>query len=150
LSSAGVWPRRRIAELLQQEPELARRCERMVDLSAVMADDKSVRAGTRYDALRILGASEYFRCGEQLKKYLNDKDAELQMGAISGLSDMESPEAAEAILASFAEYTEENRKLAIDALQRNEERRAMLRKAMEDGRIPSAAISAEQAEKLKP
>jgi HEAT repeat protein len=115
-----------------------------------MADDESVRSGTRYDALRILGAHEFDRSGEQLKKYLSHQDAELQMGAISGLSDMDSPEAAEAILASFEKYTEENRKLAIDALLRNGERRAMLQRAIDDGRIPASALTAEQADKLKP
>jgi hypothetical protein len=150
LSQQGVWPRRRIAALLDGNSPLAQRCERMVNLAAEMADDESVRSGTRYDALRILGASEFDRFGKQLKKYLSDEDAELQMGAISGLSDMESPEAAEAILASFEKYTDENRKLTIAALLRNEERRAILKKAIDDGQVPLSALTAEQADQIKP
>jgi hypothetical protein len=66
-------------------------------------------------------------------------------GIVHGLSQQ-----GEAILASFEKYTEENRKLAIDALLRNGERRAMLQDAIADGRIPASALTAEQADKLKP
>jgi hypothetical protein len=149
LSAAGVWPRTRLAELVRQDPQLEQRCERMIELSAVMADDESVRSGTRYDALRILGADEFESSGEQLKGYLEDDDAELQMGAISGLSDMASPRAAEAILASFEKYTEVNRKVAIEALLRTDARRVMLKKAIEDGRFKKSALTAEQIDKLK-
>jgi HEAT repeat protein len=118
----------------------------MIKLAAAMADDESVRSGTRYDALRILGADEYDRSGEQLKKYLTDDDAELQMGAIGGLSDMESPAAAEAILSFFSKYNDENRKLAIDAMLRSDARRAMLKRAVDSGQVPPSALTAEHAD----
>jgi hypothetical protein len=149
LSLAGVWPRTRIADLIRDDPLLMQRCERMVELSSAIADDETVRSGTRYDALRILGADDFDRSGEQLKEYLTHDDAELQMGAISGLSDMESPAAAKSILSSFSHYNDENRKLAIDTMLRTDERRAMLRKAVDNGEVPAAVLSAEQMDKLK-
>jgi hypothetical protein len=148
LSLEGIWPRTRIAELIRQDRDLTRRCGRMVELSSKMADDESVRSGTRYDALRILGADDFIRSGEQLKKYLKSDDAELQMGAISGLSDMESPAAAKAIVESFADFTKENQKLAIDALFRTAPRRAMLNKAIESGQVPASTLNADQTARL--
>jgi hypothetical protein len=150
LSQVGVWPRTRIVELVQNDPQLRRRSERMIELCSVMADDETVRSGTRYDALRVLGADEFARSGKQLEKYLTHDDAELQMGAISGLSDMESDEAARSILESFAHFSEGNRKLAVEALLRTDKRREMLKHAVQTGKVPASALSAEQAAKLTP
>ncbi len=150
LSQQDVWPRQRIHELLEGDRELRQRWERLIELSAAMADDESVPSGTRYDALRILGTDRFEKSGPRLKKYLTDKDAELQMGAISGLADMESDGAAEALIAAFPRYTDSNRQLAVAALFRTDTRRALLRRAMETGQISRDALSAEQAAKLKP
>jgi hypothetical protein len=149
LSMSGVWPRERINELIRDDEALTRRWQRLIELSAEMADDKAVRSGTRYDALRILGANEFEKSGAQLVKYLKDKDGELQMGAVSGLSDMKSPAAAEAIVASFGQLNEHNRGLAIDALQRSDARMALLQRALDDGRIKSSALTREQQDRLK-
>jgi hypothetical protein len=149
LSIGGVWPRERINGLTRDDEALTRRWQRLVELSAEMADDKAVRSGTRYDALRILGTNEFDKSGAQLVKYLKDKDGELQMGAVSGLSDMKSPAAAEAIVASFAQLNEHNRGLAIDALQRSGARMALLRRAIDDGRIKSSALTRKQLNRLK-
>lgn len=149
LSLSGIWPRTRIVELVEADPMLSRRCERLVELCAAMADGEAVRSGTRYDALRVLGADEYAQSGGTLKKYLTSDDAELQMGAISGLSDMESDAAAEAILNGFSRYSESNQKLAVEALLRNGARRAMLKKAVEGGQFPAAALTPEQVAKLR-
>jgi hypothetical protein len=149
LSLEGVWPRTRIQQLLQDDDDLAKRWDRLIELSAAMADNDAVRSGTRYDALRILGVDDFENRGEQLKKYLTDNDAELQMGAISGLSDMESDDVAPALLASFSDYTESNRKLAIDALLRTAQRRALLLKAVESGQVSPAMLTPEQVVKLR-
>ena len=61
-----------------------------------MADDDKVPSGTRYDALRVLGVEPWEKRGAQLVRYLGNKNAELQMGAVSGLGDVHSPEAAKA------------------------------------------------------
>jgi hypothetical protein len=150
LSMEKVWPRRRIGELLQNDDALSKRWHQMVELAAEMADDKSVRSGTRYDAMRILGADGFETRGAQLIRYLSDADAELQMGAVSGLSDMESAAAAEAIAGSFAGYNDANKRLAIDALMRTENRQVLLKKAIERGQIGRDALTSEQALKLQP
>ena len=56
LSMEGVWPERRIKELLKDDATMTKRWNRVLDLADKMADDEKVPAGTRYDALRILGA----------------------------------------------------------------------------------------------
>lgn len=148
LSIKGIWPRKRIHELVHSDEALTKRWEHLIELSAVMADDESVRSGTRYDALRILGAADFAEHGAQLKKYLASEDTELQMGAVSGLSDIESDEAAEAILAAFSRYNESKRKLAIDALLRTDARRALLKRAVENGQVPPSALTAQQTARL--
>lgn len=149
LSQIGLWPRDRIIELVESDEKLVQRCERMIELCAEMADDKSVRSGTRYDALRILGADEYAHRGKHLEKYLTHDDPELQMGAVSGLSDMQSDAAARAILGAFPDYNDANRKLAIDALLRTVERRALLKVAIAANDIPADALTAEQSAELQ-
>jgi hypothetical protein len=149
LSMSGVWPRHRITQLIQGNESLNRRWQHLIDLSTKMADDKQVRSGTRYDALRILGAAEFDKSGAQLAKYLNDKDDELQMGAVSGLSDIESPAAAEAIAASLGKLNEHNRRLAIDALQRTDSRMSLLQRALDDGVVKPSALTPEQLKRMK-
>jgi hypothetical protein len=149
LSQVDVWPRARIAELVRGDEQLSERCDRMLELCSEMAEDESVRSGTRYDALRVLGVGEYGRYGKQLEKYLPHADGELQMGAVSGLSDMESEAAAEALLAAFARYNDGNRKLAVDAMLRTPSRRAMLKQAIDAGKVPAQSLTAEQNQKLQ-
>jgi hypothetical protein len=149
LTQAGVWPRPRLAEIITQDHALTDRCQRLIELSAEMADDESVPSGTRYDALRILGVDEFDKRGEQLKTYLTNENAELQMGAVSGLGDMQDPAAARALLESFDRYNDGNRKLAIEALMRDDARRAMLQDAMAVGKVPTSALTPEQLKQLK-
>ena len=85
-----------------------------------MADDVSVPSGTRYDALRLLGVRAWSESGAQLCGFLGaDVAPELQMGAISGLSDMNTPEVAAALIRHFPQFTESNRSLAAAALLRD-------------------------------
>jgi hypothetical protein len=149
LTQVGVWPRPRLGEIIGHDAELMQRCHRMVELSAEMADDASVPSGTRYDALRILGVDDFGIRGEQLQKYLTNENGELQMGAVSGLGDMQEPAAALALVESFGQYNEGNRKLAIDALLRDDARRAMLREAIGSGKVPKSALTTEQLELVK-
>jgi hypothetical protein len=149
LSQKGVWPRRRILELLRGNELLLQSWSRMIGLAADMANDESVREGTRYDALRILGADEFKSSGHGLVKYLNaDVPPELQMGAISGLSDIESSAATDALLNAFGSYTKKNEQLAIDALLRTEERALALVAAIESGKVARDSLTAEHLEKL--
>jgi hypothetical protein len=84
-----------------------------------MADNEKTPPGTRYDALRMLGVEPWEKRGQQLARYLEHDNAELQMGAVSGLSDMKSPNAAKALEAALPALTESNRKLAEDGLKRD-------------------------------
>src|SRR5262249_12666340 len=102
ISQLGVWPADRVNEILKSDAALAERWLRALNLASSMADNDRVPAGTRYDALRMLGVETWERRGEQLVKYLADgTDDELQMGAISGLADMKSPRVGPAIVAGI-------------------------------------------------
>jgi len=149
LSMENIWPRPRIRELLEADPSLKAHWERLLQLSAAMADDESVPSGTRYDALRILGADDFETSGAQLEKYLDDANAELQMGAVSGLSDIEDASAAKALVAAFPHYNDHNRNLAIEALLRTEPRRILLRQALESGQASRDMLTSEQAKRLQ-
>lgn len=139
LSQAGVWPRRRLAELLGDQPDLNLRWQRSQDLAAAMADNEAVRTGTRYDALRILGADDFQRRGSALIRYLAaDADGELQMGAVSGLSDMEATEATSALVEAFSGLNDHNRGLALEALRRTPQRQEALAEAIGKGTIDAA------------
>ena len=148
LSMENIWPGPRIRELLEADPSLKARWKRLVQLSAAMADDESVPSGTRYDALRILGADDFETSGAQLEKYLDDANAEVQMGAVSGLSDIEDAAVANSLVASFPYYNDHNRNLAIEALLRTKQRRTLLQQAVESGQVSREALTPEQASKL--
>ena len=76
-------------------------------------------AGTRYDALRLLGISHWEAHGTDLTRYLQaGTDPELQMGAVSGLGDLADPRAWDALRAALDVLTPENRALAETALSR--------------------------------
>src|SRR6185436_1681572 len=120
LSLEGIWPRERLAPITQKNADLKGRWNRSIQLAAVMADDEQIRHGTRYDALRMLCIAPWRTYGARLTKYLSKGvNGELQQGAVSGLSDVEAIEAADALIANFENLTEKNRQFALDALLRN-------------------------------
>ena len=150
LSQAGCSPRERISELIDGKSALLDGWNRAIQLAHSMADDESVRIGTRYDALRLLGADTFERSGARLIQYLrNDTHDELTMGAISGLSDMDSAAALDAIIAAFPDYARSNQELTIALLLRSELRITVLLDAIEKGAIPADSLSAEQWLELK-
>jgi hypothetical protein len=149
VSEVGEWPRRRLAELINDQPLLKKRWERTLELAAAMADNQRVRTGTRYDALRILGADDFQRRGEQIAKYLKPGvDDELQMGAVSGLSDVEAPEAAAHLIEASPRLNAENRGLAYEALVRTPERKVALQNAVGSARILREKLTAGQLAEL--
>nr|MBA3484950.1 HEAT repeat domain-containing protein [Pirellulales bacterium] len=149
VSQQGQWPRRRLVELLKNEPQLQMQWDRTLDLAVEMAGNSEVRSGTRYDALRILGAGDWQEQGRALVKYLaKDVHPELHMGAISGLSDVESPKVAEHLVAAFAHFNDQNRRIAIAALLRTEDRTKALQSAIESGAIPPDALTPEERDRL--
>lgn len=148
VSMVGEWPARRMAELLKDRPDLRDRWERTIVLSDEMADNKKVKTGTRYDALRIIALGDWDKYGKKLIGYLQaEHDAELQMGAVSGLSDMEVDAVPQALIESLDHLDETNLKLAIEALTRTPQRAQRLLDAINDDEVASKLISSEQLEK---
>ena len=134
---------------MKNEGELLTRWTRCIELSAKMAEDERVRKGTRYDALRIIPMDPSQAHLNQLKKYLSSSvDGELQMGSVSGLSDIELPVVAVWLRESMANLKPTNRRLAIEALGRNDDRLAALLDAMGSGLIKSEEVPAAVMEKL--
>lgn len=145
LSQRSIWPRERIAALLENSPELEARWERSLQEAAAMADNPSVKTGTRYDALRMLGVQPGDEAQDAIRKYLGSNvSAELQMGAISALSDRRDPAVAEILIGHFDRFTESNRALAATALLRDLQRSEALLAAIDEGRIPAEWIGDDQ------
>ena len=150
VSDAGAWPSDRIPELLRGEKSLSDRWKRIPDLAVAMAADEKVKTGTRYDALRIVGAESWKRRGSVVTKYLAEgTHAEVQQGAIGALGDMKDKAAARALLDALPRFSERNRNSALNALMRNDERMDMLLDAVADGRVTRSALGDARMEKLK-
>jgi putative membrane-bound dehydrogenase-like protein len=150
ITQAGVWPRKRIEELFAEDAALAARWRRAIELSVAMTHDEKVPAGTRYDALRMLGVDTWEKRGAEIVKYLGPKvNAELQMGAVSALGDMDEPPAAAALVASLADLAPGNRNLALDALLRNPARAQLLLDEIAKGRHSADMLGGERIKRLK-
>jgi putative membrane-bound dehydrogenase-like protein len=150
ISQKNVWPRERIAEILADDHALLQRWQRSLDEASAMADDEKVPPGTRYDALRMLGVEPWAKRGDQLARYLpKGVNGELQMGAVSALADVRSPHATEALIASLANLTEANGKLALDALLRDAPRATALLDALDAKKIDRSVLGDARIEKLK-
>lgn len=150
LTQAAVWPRPRISELLDNDEHLQKRWQRLIELSAAMADDERVPKGTRYDALRILGADTFENRGDQLIRYLQHRvHGELQMGAISALADMDHESATQALLDHLTNFELHNRELAIAGLMRSERRIIALLSALESGAISLESLPTNSVSQLK-
>jgi hypothetical protein len=146
----GAWPGRRMSELLKDDRELTKRWAQALGQASAMADDEKVPTGTRYDALRMIALDDWEKRGDQLTKYLaKGTHDELQMGAISGLSDVESPEVPAKLLAGMGHYSAGNRALTLEALLRTEERAAVLVEALEKGAVKPAALVEKHVKALR-
>jgi putative heme-binding domain-containing protein len=149
ITQAGAWPGRRVAELLKDEPDLQARWKGAVKLSFAMADDEKVPNGTRYDALRMVALADWETASPVLTKYLAmGVHSELQMGAVSGLGDVESPRVAELLLKSLPDLTEGNRKLALTAMTRTAERANGLLDAVAAGTVKAEWLAADHRQAL--
>jgi hypothetical protein len=150
ISLTGAWPGERIKEILKGNADLTERWQRLLPAGATMADNEKVPAGTRYDALRILGVDTWERRGKQLAKYLGKGvNAELQMGAISGLGDMNVAQVGPLLVAGLAHFPAGNRKLALAALLRTEARAAVLIEGLEKGTVKAEWLGKEHIEALR-
>ncbi|MEO2016152.1 MAG: neutral/alkaline non-lysosomal ceramidase N-terminal domain-containing protein [Fuerstiella sp.] len=123
----GFWPKRRLAEILDGLPDVKARWSGTLQLAAAMADDDRIKPGTRYDALRMVALMDEETAVPHLLRYLTkDTAAELQMGAVSGLADVESTDVIAPLVESLGYLDGRNRYLAIEGLLRTNERAAAL------------------------
>ncbi len=164
VSLVGPLPGPRFDEILRESPGLKARWSKSIALASAMADDESVRTGTRYDALRMLGVEGWDKHGEHLVRYLAEGvDPELHQGAVCALVDIPSPRIVEPLLECLGRLTPSNRKFAIAGLARDADRREALITALESGRVraedveedvrrvlidPAQTRSSERAKKL--
>ncbi len=120
LSQQTVWPRPRIDEVLSGLPAVKAAWPRTLQLASEMADNTAVKPGTRYDALRMVALRDAQIAIPQLKKYLTaEAPNALQMGAVSGLADINSSDAASLLTDALKFLTGRNRELAVDGLRRS-------------------------------
>lgn len=149
LSQAGDWPLDRVLRLISGNGPLVARWNQAIAQASVMSDDAQVRPGTRYDALRMIAIAPWSNHGRQLAGYLTNANAELQMGAVSGLSDMPAAEAGQAILAAVANLNARNRDLALDALLRTGPRIERLLDAIEADEVKQDWLGDLRVEQLR-
>ena len=153
ITQAGAWPDERIAKMFETFPPVeALRWQHTLELAAKMANDPKIATGTRYDALRILGAGPWDRWGAILVRYqIKGTEAELQMGAVSALGDVREPGAAVAqvLISGLPHYDKANKALALDALIRDEPRALVLLDALANGRIKADELGPKRVELLK-
>ena len=144
------WPKSRLDEILRDKKELLGRWNRLLEQASVMADDERVNTGTRYDALRIVALDDWMLRKKQLAKYLEKGvHDELQQGAISGLSDVESDQISPLLIENFGHFSEENQGLALGALLRTEGRSQALLEAIRSSRISVNQLPEIQRKKLR-
>ncbi len=149
LSAAGEWPGERVEDVLEVHPNLLSGYLRSIELSAAMADDESVPDPTRYDALRLVAMAGWEAASPQLIRYLgSDVHDELQMGAVSGLADIDAPEVDSVLLAHFDEYAPYNRHLALEGLLRTDDRANALLDAVEQGSVVADSLGGERIRRL--
>ncbi|MCA9004854.1 MAG: c-type cytochrome [Planctomycetaceae bacterium] len=150
ITIAGDWPRSRVESLLKDKPDLTVRWKQALQWAVKMADDPDVKGGTRYDALRMVAMLDYDVCQKQLKRYLSDAGhTELQMGAVSGIGDVDDAAATEDLIESLPVLTARNQKIALQALIRTKNRAVTLLKAIQQESRLLKLIDAELQQQLK-
>lgn len=144
ISQLGLWPDERLAEILSGVPDAEQRWPLGLKLAAEMADDENVRSGTRYDALRMIALAGWQDQGAHLVKYLAaETPDELQMGAVSGLSDIQANEVSKPLIDALPRLSDRNRKLAVEGLLRTEQRSLALLEGIRAGQIAVGLVDAE-------
>ncbi|HBL48449.1 MAG TPA: hypothetical protein DDZ90_34215, partial [Planctomycetaceae bacterium] len=150
ITIASDWPRSKLDSLLKDKPELTVRWEQALQRAVKMADDPDVKGGTRYDALRMIAMLDYAACQKQLKRYLHDAShPELQMGAVSGIGDVDVSAATDDLIESLPALTARNLKIALQALIRTDSRAMALLKAIQQQPRTGKLIDAELQQQLK-
>jgi len=134
---SGKWPLEEFETIVGNDAMLKAAWQNALNLSSAMADDEMVSTGTRYDALRMVAMRDVKISLPHLERYLRkDIHEELQMGAISGISDVQADAVAAMLITGYAHFSEANRKLAIGALLRNEARCLETLRAIASKKLP--------------
>lgn len=150
VSQSGAWPRERFAAILQDDSVLQARWDRAIDLSFQMSDNEQVKRGTRYDALRMVAMADWERARPTLEKYLAEGvNAELQMGAVSGLVDVPDPAAAKLLIGALKYLPARNRELALDGLLKSKERTVLLLESLENGQVDLELLGNDRLNSLR-
>ena len=138
ISLSGKWPQEELSALMKDDAALQTAWHRSLHLSTKMADDETVPAGTRYDALRVVAMLGWNTNRKQLERYLQKGvNDELQMGAISGLSDVHEAAVSSILIKEFSNFSDANQQLALDALLRSDDRCLALLTALAEDRLPA-------------
>ena len=152
ISQRGENPAEQIQKILKASKQVAedeQRFARTVQLAVKMVDDESVPSGTRYDALRILGASDWKAHAEQLTRYLAPGvDEELQMGAVSATADMVQAEATQTLIRALPKLSTDNRDLALEMLLGRQPQRSSLKESIKANKIPREWLTDQQLQQL--
>lgn len=150
VTQSGLWPHDVFAVSQFTTPELQGRWQKTLQLAQTMAQDENVPTGTRYDALRILALLPAEQAIPALLPSLKPNiHPELQMGAISALGDIPTPEATDALVTHLQGFASENQQLALAALTRTPDRCLQLLKALENNAIPPNILSQNDIQKLQ-
>ena len=150
LGLSGKWPLEELDKIVADNAPLKQAWHNSLVLSTAMADDETVPTGTRYDALRMVAMREWTVSQPQLNRYLQKGiHEELQMGAISGISDVPREEIAAILIAGYSHFSDTNRKLAIGALVRNEQRCMETLRAIAAQKLPQELRQNDQISALK-
>lgn len=149
ISQSGPWPAARIAEILGQDEELLKRWDRALEMAVKMADNPKVKAGTRYDALRMVAMLPFDTARGQLERYLAGKGGrDLLQGSVSGLADVPHEDAALLLAAAVEKLDKELRGFAIAGLIRIDGEKCYLLSAVSAGKITADKLPAIVVEKL--
>lgn len=135
-TQTGVWPTARLDEILDGLPEVKREWPTALRKSIAMSHDSKVRLGTRYDALRMVAMLEPKTAIPVLTRYLRPgSPRELQMGAVSGLADIDTAESTTLLINALTHLKGRNRQLALEGLLRTDQRARALERQIELGKV---------------
>lgn len=149
LSLRNLWPSDRLQEILQSDPSLQSRWAQALQHALQLAHREKTPTGTRYDALRMLALKPWDTARPHLTRYLRQgTHEELQMGAVSGLSDVNSSEAGAALATALPNLAKSSRPLALDALLRTNDRVNLLLDAIAAGQISRADLGPDRIQIL--
>ncbi len=147
ISRQGIWPKSRIHDILQADHILSERWKYAIEKSYQIAANPEVPNPWRYDALRILAMDSPEKSIPELQSYLDpDLDDHLHMGAISGLSDIQSPEVTGLLLSGLPHFSDRNRNLVLKAMLRTDLRIAVLFKKISSNELTIEHFGIEQPE----